>query len=91
MLQLVILIYFKEMVIMCVGTPGTKMQAAAELPQAMPQVETTTANQGQAILDQYSQNLRRRGINSTVRSSGSAATGTTNQGLASSGTSQTLG
>lgn len=76
---------------MCVGSPGVKMQAAAELPQAMPQAETTTANQGQAILDQYSQNLKRRGINSTVRSSGAAQTGTTNQGLASSGTSQTLG
>lgn len=75
---------------MCVSSPD--VTKAAALPTALPQAETTSTGQGQAILDQYSNALRRRGISSTVRSSGSAAaTGTSNQGLASSGTSQTLG
>lgn len=78
---------------MCMGSTNPSIQQAAAIPTATPQVETTTAGEGQAILDQYAQSLKRKGISSTVRSSdtGSAATGTTNQGLASSGTSQTLG
>lgn len=77
---------------MCVGS-SPNIQAAAPLPTALPQAETTSTGQGQAILDQYSNALRRRGISSTVRSSntGASAMGTANQGLASSGTSQTLG
>lgn len=74
---------------MCMGTPN--VTPAAPLPNAMPTAETTATGAGQAILDQYSNALRRKGISSTVRSSGATQTSQTNQGLASSGTNKTLG
>lgn len=81
---------------MCISTPS--VMQSSPIPTATPTAQTTSTGEGgQAVLDQYAEGLKRRGIGSTVKTSGSglAATATGavsgNQGLTSSGSSQTLG
>lgn len=69
-------------------------QPVTPTPSATPQQQVSQAD-GSAILNQYAESLKRRGIGSTVRSTGGAMgladTSGANQGMAAAGTASTLG